>query len=216
MRNVRSVNKQKRRDRILDEARNLIARKGFDALSLRELAACADVSVPTIYNLIGCKEQLLKALVLGAFADFEKLMQQKPPVAVVKLPAKMLDTLIEMISADPDYYRATFLASERIEGQQGAPGGTGFRRVALRRLAANLIEQAQQQALLRGEIAPRALVETLLASHDAAYCGWAHRLLSLEEFRAGSLRGFYIALAADAVDSFRQALVAELNGLPHV
>lgn len=216
MGNVRSLNKQKRRDRILAEARNLIAREGFDALSLRELAACADVSVPTIYNLIGCKEQLLEMLVLGAFADFEKLMQQKPPVPVVRLPAKMLDTLIEMISGDPDYYRATFLASERIAGQQGVPGDTGFRRVALRRLAAKLIEEAQAQELLRGEIAPRALVETLLASHDAAYCGWAHRVLSLEEFRAGSLRGFYIALAADAVDSFREALVAELNGLPRV
>ncbi len=155
MASVRSLNKQKRRDRILAEARNLIAREGFDALSLRELAVAADVSVPTIYNLIGCKEQLLKMLVLGAFADFEKLMQQKPSVPVVKLPAKMLDTLIEMISGDPDYYRATFLASERIEGQQGVPGDAGFRRVALRRLAAKLIEEAQERLAKVGSVAAK-------------------------------------------------------------
>ena len=213
MASVRSLNKQKRRDRILAEARNVIARDGFDALNLRELAVCAGVSVPTIYNLIGCKEELLRMLVLGAFADFEKLMQQKPAVPVVKLPAKMLDTLIEMIAGDEDYYRATFLASERLEDERVMPGATGFRRPALRRLAGKLFDEATQLELLRGEIAAGILVEQILASHDKAYRGWAHRMLTLQEFRADSLRGFYVALAADAVESFRKALIVELNAL---
>jgi hypothetical protein len=46
-----------------------------------------------------------------------------------------------------------------------------------------------------------------------AYRDWAHRTISLEQFRANSLRGFCVALAADAVDSFREELLAELNAI---
>ena len=38
---VREQNMQKRRERILAEARNLLARDGFDALNLRDLASKA-------------------------------------------------------------------------------------------------------------------------------------------------------------------------------
>ena len=213
MTTVRSLNKRKRRDRILAEARNVIARQGFDALNLRDLAESAGVSVPTIYNLIGCKEQVLKLLMLGAFDDFEKLMQQRPAVPMVKLPAKMLDTLMEMISGDENYYRATFLASERIEDQQEVLGDSGFRRAPLRRLAGKFFDEAIALDLLRGQIAVEVLVEQILAAHQMAFHNWAHRIISLREFRANSLRGFYVALAADAVDSFRAELIAELHAL---
>ena len=59
---VRAHNMQKRRTRILAEARGLLARGGFDAMNLRDLARLADVMVPTIYNLIGNKEEVIVAL----------------------------------------------------------------------------------------------------------------------------------------------------------
>ena len=48
---VREFNMAKRRQRILAEARRLIARGGIEALNLRKLAAAAEVTVPTIYNV---------------------------------------------------------------------------------------------------------------------------------------------------------------------
>ena len=213
MATTRSMNKQKRRDRILAEARNVIARQGFDALNLRDLAESARISVPTIYNLIGCKEQLLKVLMLGAFADFETLLKQKPAVPLAKLPAQMLDTLMEMISGDESYYRATFLASERVEDQREVLGDSGFRRAPLRRLAGKFFDEATALELLRGEIVVEVLVEQIVAAHQMAFHDWAHRIISLAEFRANSLRGFYVALAADAVESFRRELIAELHAL---
>ena len=59
MESVRALVKQERRDRILSCAQELISREGFEALSIRVLAAKADVSTPTIYNLVGNKEALL-------------------------------------------------------------------------------------------------------------------------------------------------------------
>ncbi len=213
MTDLRSQNKRKRRERILARARELLAQQGFDALNLRDLAGSAGISVPTIYNLIGCKEQLLKELTLGTFADYEDRLRRKPPVPVAKLPAQMLDTLMEMIAGDENYFRASFLANERIEDGRELHGDPGYRRVPLHRLGRKLLDEAQGQGLLRGDIPADSLVEQALACHERAAHDWAHRVISLDEFRADSLRGFYIALAADAVDAFRRELVDRLQGL---
>ena len=59
---VRTLVKQERRDRILSRAQELISQKGFEGLSIRVLAARAEVSTPTIYNLVGNKEDILHCL----------------------------------------------------------------------------------------------------------------------------------------------------------
>ncbi|MFM8940255.1 MAG: TetR/AcrR family transcriptional regulator, partial [Phenylobacterium sp.] len=60
-----------RRDRILAEARALLEAEGFDGLSLRKLAVQARVTVPTIYNLVGGKEQILLELTSDWVAGIE-------------------------------------------------------------------------------------------------------------------------------------------------
>ncbi|MEC8429374.1 MAG: helix-turn-helix domain-containing protein, partial [Pseudomonadota bacterium] len=52
---TRQANKELRKQRILNEARELIAQQGFEAFTLSELAQKAEVSVPTIHNLFGKK-----------------------------------------------------------------------------------------------------------------------------------------------------------------
>ena len=48
-----------RRHRILEAARGIIETQGYDTLTMRSLAVESGVTVPTIYNLIGNKEQVL-------------------------------------------------------------------------------------------------------------------------------------------------------------
>ena len=48
-----------RRERIIEAARKLIEREGYEGLTMRDLAIASRVTVPTIYNLIGSKEQVL-------------------------------------------------------------------------------------------------------------------------------------------------------------
>jgi len=59
-----------RRQRILSAARAIIAERGFEALTMRDLAAQARVTVPTIYNLIGGKDAVLFAAVEERTAEF--------------------------------------------------------------------------------------------------------------------------------------------------
>jgi AcrR family transcriptional regulator len=51
--------KAERRRRILAAARRLIAQRGYEGLTMRELARASHVSVPTLYNLFGGKQALL-------------------------------------------------------------------------------------------------------------------------------------------------------------
>ena len=61
--------REERKRRILDVARKLIAEKGYDGVTMRELADLSLVSVPTLYNLFGGKNELLFAAVESYFGD---------------------------------------------------------------------------------------------------------------------------------------------------
>ena len=58
----RTLQMKRRRDRILDAARELISDQGYEHLTMRTLAEASGVTVPTIYNLIGNKDAVLGAI----------------------------------------------------------------------------------------------------------------------------------------------------------
>ena len=60
---LREQKMAERRERILLTAREIIAEGGLDALTTRELARRARVTVPTVYNLVGAKDEVLFAAV---------------------------------------------------------------------------------------------------------------------------------------------------------
>ena len=68
--------KEDRRARILLRARELMGQGGYEGLSLRKLAAAAEVTVPTIYNLIGAKEQILVELFRHWIAEIEAALDK--------------------------------------------------------------------------------------------------------------------------------------------
>ena len=61
--------REERKRRILEVARQLIAEHGYDGVTMRDLAEKSLVSVPTLYNLFGAKNELLLAAVESYFAD---------------------------------------------------------------------------------------------------------------------------------------------------
>ncbi len=62
-----SEQKLERRERILESARELIGELGYSGITMRELARKCRVSVPTLYNLFGGKDELLAAAVESHF-----------------------------------------------------------------------------------------------------------------------------------------------------
>jgi AcrR family transcriptional regulator len=103
--------KAERRVRILSAARRLIARRGVARLNMRDLADEARVSVPTVYNLIGGKQELLTTLLQSLIEGVASAQVSLDPKAsfVDRANAMCLATqnaLLEM----PDYARELVLA----------------------------------------------------------------------------------------------------------
>ena len=80
-----------RREQILETARGLIESKGYEGLTMRNLAAKSGVTVPTIYNLIGNKEEVLFATVEERHAG--PLRLYVPELASVDWLALLLSAL---------------------------------------------------------------------------------------------------------------------------
>lgn len=53
-----------RRQRILREARLIIAEVGYDNFSIRKLASCADVAQKTLYNAFGSKDGIISCAII--------------------------------------------------------------------------------------------------------------------------------------------------------
>jgi AcrR family transcriptional regulator len=64
-----SKQREERKRRILDVARRLIAERGYEGVTMRELADESLVSVPTLYNLFGGKSELLFAAVEAYYTN---------------------------------------------------------------------------------------------------------------------------------------------------
>lgn len=78
------------RERLLENAAEIIAAEGVDQLSLRRVAAAADTSTNAIYTLFGGRDQLVDAVV--ALAD-ESFTAAQEAVSLTREPAPDLQAL---------------------------------------------------------------------------------------------------------------------------
>lgn len=206
-------NMRKRRARILAEARGLLGHGGFEALSLRELARLAEVTVPTIYNLIGNKEAVLLALGADVVTEIEARMhgvRDNEPLAQV---AGLVEQSTALFAEDEGFYRSAFLAVEWLEqGRQHHEDATRIFAWA-EALAIEGIQACLAARLMHGRIPASHMGELIMRSYRTGCRAWAFGHCDLHEFRSTALIDLYIALAADAVETFRQQLARKISRL---
>lgn len=92
----RQAKAEKTKDRILARAKALFDTKGFEAVTIDEIAIKAEVSTPTVYALFQSKSGVLKALIDVALApkQYESLVQK---IEIEKSLSKRLE-LTAMLS----------------------------------------------------------------------------------------------------------------------
>lgn len=168
-----------RRQQILEAARGLIEARGYDALTMRTLAVKSGVTVPTIYNLIGNKEQVL----------FEAVQDQT--IAFVSNLERVGNDLISLVEATvrhlirrPRYYRALLLVlaqSERIESTRRHVGR------AIAEPIENAINDLAEAGALANWVSREMLAQRIHAQLDMASLEWAKGSLTAISFRAAAL-----------------------------
>ena len=109
-----------RREQLIDVARTLFAERGYDATSIEEIAASAQVSKPVVYEHFGGKEGLYAVIIdrelTLIYSTIVNALESDPsPSAVVEHAALALQTDIEdntdgfrIISSDNDRSRGTY------------------------------------------------------------------------------------------------------------
>lgn len=204
--------KSDRRARILTQARMLLSVEGFEGLSLRKLAARAGLTVPTIYNLVGGKEQILLELALQMIASVETALDDIEETQPLERAEAIVLVAIAEIERAPDFHRAALLAIDHLD-RNGSPPGWD----RLSRQAAAMQEKAtlaaQRIGVLEGQISASLIAEHVFRTYRSASRDWSLRRCSLPEFRRMALAGVYLGFAADASPGLQPLLARKLRKL---
>lgn len=120
---------QQRREQLLDVGRRLFADKGFEAVSVEEIAAKAGVSKPVVYEHFGGKEGLYAVLVDRETAYLLDSMIRALDTSEGQVPARVLLeraglALFDYIERYPDGFR--ILVRDTPAMRDPDAGGVGF------------------------------------------------------------------------------------------
>jgi len=211
MSDTRTVNMQKRRERILAEARAVIAGPGYDSLNTRSLAKAAGVTVPTLYNLIGNKEEIMRVLMMESIDRIEERLHDFDHATPLEMAEAIIIQSAALFAEDEMYYQSAAISADRAASDTGIHTGWQLLTQRAEQMAARACAAAQEQGLLRGNIPTVDLARQFFICYSGPMRDWTYSVISIEEFEKRVLCGFYICLAADAADDFRQLLIEKFQ-----
>lgn len=199
--NIRERRMQERRQRILTEARRIIAAGGVDALTTRGLAAAAEVTQPTLYNLIGNKDAILEALLSQLAKGFEPPGSWQPECGLLAIEELVAGTA--MLYQNSDNFRMMFYLYWRLEDRSWAERSDA----SLRNILGMACDQLYRKRLLRGEICREDLVDGLFSAYFNPLMQWAVGNAGSELFKHNALKAMWVVLCADAQPRLRRDLL---------
>ena len=208
---TRQANKELRREKILNVARDLIASQGFDAFTISELASRSGVSIPTVHNLFGKKQDIVQELFAELVARIDVVLAQPDIVDPMTSTEVFVDSLLSLYGDDETFYRAAFLAGERL-GLFEHEMSSGIFRKSLQ-IAERLCIQARENGFLEGRLDSRWMAEQLFGAQRLARQDWVSGYITLARFRQQALVGMLMTYAADATPDFHRRICAKLDEL---
>lgn len=205
---LRERNKTKRRNAVLDAALDLLDQPDAMPLTTERIAELAEVSVATVYNLVGTREQLLVALIDRLIADLIESARAAPPAA------DPVDGLKQLIALSVDVLARRPVAYRRVVLQLTAAASADMHtKLSPATLAAVAFQHAQQKGAVRADLDPQALAGQLYLSYNGALLRWAAGALSDSGFKAAALHGVATVLAASATSRARARALDDLREL---
>ncbi|MFT5794060.1 MAG: AcrR family transcriptional regulator [Candidatus Azotimanducaceae bacterium] len=202
---------QARRAKILWHAHDLLAHSEDSDFSLRNLATAAEVTVPTIYNLIGSKSDILFAMQEDFIVRIEVEVSEFTRDEGLEMAEAIVVRAVEMIAADERYFRSAILAQDKVMRAHDVTSGAkeiGNRAAAMQTAA---VTRVQQTKMMQGDISADIIGRQIFRNYQLASQEWVHRRISLEQFKHRALLGVYICLMADANDALKQTLKDKIH-----
>lgn len=197
----REEGKETRRKRIVEAARELIRETGDTGLSMRAIAARAEVSLATPYNLFGSKRGVVMAVLEDAREFQEKFSTLKNLSAVERI-FKALSITFAYHVQDPDFYRTlwTSLLDPRggdaeLRAELITPQSSLFWR--------SLLEEARQEGAVADDIDMDLLQQALNGRFASVMLYWVMGGGSVQELEPATCHGYAASLCASATEAWR-------------
>jgi AcrR family transcriptional regulator len=168
-----------RRQQILEAARRLIESEGYEGLTMRSLAVESGVTVPTVYNLIGNKEQVLFDAVEDQTRAFVSNLDRLDGDLIA-----VFEATVRQLIRRPRYYRALLLLLANSERADSARRHVG--RALAEQIAISLAKIDHMGELAKW-VDPDVLAQRLHAHLDMASLEWARGSLTATSFRSAAL-----------------------------
>ena len=201
--------KAERRERITRAARALVAARGYDGLTMRDLAHAARVSVPTLYNLFGSKDAILVAELQTMAA---RIIAQLPLAsddhfarAITAFEAGM-----RLVEESPEFFRACMRMFFTSPASDEMRRRTNQAYIAI--MTANL-SAAKAAGQLAEWAEPGVVAQHLFALYMSAFMAWGIGELDFATFRATALSGACHLLAGVARGKFATDVEARIRQL---
>ena len=208
---TRTANKYKRKNYLLACASDIISKDGLDAFTIARLADCAGVTIPTVHNLLGKRSEILSKLVRDALSDIMNAATDFDPANTLEALESFVDGLIDLLSTNETFYRAAFMAGERLNffEHQSESGVFMEARNQARLICAHAISSGK----LEGRIAIDQISIRLFSSQRLARLDWMHGYIDLKTYRKQVMTGMLITLCADASQDFKKELLSKIDDL---
>jgi AcrR family transcriptional regulator len=204
----RDAAKAERRRRIMDAAASLVRERGFDSVSMVDIARRAGVSPATPYNLFQTKTAIFQQLYDLDLQDFqERLAKRAAPDALVRI-----FTAIELVGVmyrqDSEFYRAMW-SSGAIEGEHLDADVRGSRLTMWR----DMVAQAVATGCLRADVDPDLLAVTLWQLMRGVFLDWLSGAISARRFAQEVSFGFALMALGYATASTASDLRQRVEAL---
>ncbi len=174
-------NQRNRRATILAMTRQLLAERGCEAVTVREIARRSGFALQTIYNLVGPRDHAIT----DAISEYSLFVGRVASQELGKEPLpRLVDTWIEAAEACPDFARQCNLImltpSRQIYYR--------FRDIQIRGMT-KLLRLEKEAGRLSQRSSPRKLAEQLVFYSTAVWVEWADRPFPMAELRERLLWG---------------------------
>lgn len=206
---VRESAKKERRQRILDAARDILREAGHQELSIRTLAVRADVTTPTIYNLIGSKQEILLVLSDETLYELELIHHVSTTVDPIEKAEEVINGTVAIYQRDEVYTRQLQLGLEA----ESLDNFDKTLRHRGRKVAIDDCRRALELGYLRGQIDSELLGNRFATGFQQAQRAWLRGEFDLEGMRKEALISCFIILAADAKPKFHKRLIEAIHYL---
>ena len=203
---LRERNKAKRRDAELDAALDLLDRPHAEAPTTEQIAARAEVSVATVYNLVGTREQLLVALIDRLIGELSGSTGEPPsgrdPIAALR---EGITAAVSLLTSRSNAHRSVVLQLTAVANPDL------HTKLSPATLFSDAIRKAQDTKVLRDDLDADVLALQVYLSFNGALLRWAAGALTDEHFEAAALHGLDIVVAASATTRHRPAMLDDLR-----